>query len=700
MGFRIYNMRVIPILKTCLALLTAVLLNVEVVRARDNISDMRVLELPTGPSGSLSLDGFVDLALVKDGSSTLQDVLGQPILFSPIARHYVNLGFVQTSAWMRFALALSPKDEHPRALFLSIMPNFTDELEVFVSVQGRSKSVSDFIRYEMGDHTPRSRLHLNTSANILPFELQPGETTVIYLRARNQDASLNVSVELLSPADYEYRSIIQNIVRGMWFGGMGILFVIQIFFFYFDRKKFYVFLAMDIFAVSSTYFGSLGLARLLIFEQGGLGNDYLTSSSSWFGLSAGALSIAGILELRHRYPRLDLYCRFAAIVGVVGVTCVFTGVNRYFVTVAGPVILVLTTLAVIVSLVDLYRSRDPQHGLNFAAFGLLWAGLIVTNSQRYGILPLPTWVARSYAATSIIHFTLLTGSLAVRLRKAETATRDADRRALLVANQAENRANRLVQERTQELEEAKHVAEVALNAELQAQEQQVRFMEVISHQYRTPLGVIRTNLESIRLTLPKSDEPNHARLNRANSGVTRLVDVLEVNLTRSKVQGPTYQPRLADVSVAQLTEASVSNANDLFPGTKIDLQISPEARTAWILADKEMLSLAIINLLDNAAKYSVPVGSSTIGLTIFCLGEEVYLQVTDEGIGIENGTVDDLLKHSVRGSNTANVDGRGVGLSLVKRTVDAHGGRFLLLNRSEIGAEATIALPKLNRPTG
>jgi signal transduction histidine kinase len=675
----------------------AFIFNAVVVRADSGSSEIRVRDVPLELSGSLPLDGYIDVALVQDSSVTLQDMLGQPILFSPIARHDINLGFVQTSAWMRFALAPSPQAKHPQNLLLSLTPNFTDELEVYVGLQGKSKNTYDFNRYEMGDHSPRSQVHFNTSANILPLELQPGETTVVYIRARNQDASLNVSAELLSPSDYEYRSIVQNIVRGMWFGGMGILLVIQFLFFYFDRKSFYFFLALDILAVSSTYFGSLGLARLLFFSEGGLGNDYLTSSSSWLGLAAGALSIAGILELRHRYPRLDLYCRFAAITGFVGVTCVFAGVNRYFVTVAGPVILVLTTLAVIVAFLDFHRSRDAQQGLNFAAFGLLWAGLIVTNSQRYGILPLPGWVASSYAATSIMHFTLLTGSLAVRLRKAEAATREADRRALLAANAAEHRANDLVRERTQELEAAKRVAEVALYAELQAQEQQVRFMEVISHQYRTPLGVIRTNLESIRLTLPKSDGSNRERLNRANGGIMRLVEVLEVNLTRSKIQGPSYQPNLVDTSVADLTEAALSNASDLLPGTKINLAVSVEGRRACILADKEMLRLAIINLLENAAKFSAPLGSAKVEVAVFCVRDEVHLKITDDGIGIQDGQINDLVKHSVRGSNSAHVEGKGIGLSLVKRAVDAHGGQFLIRNRSEGGAEATIVLPKFNR---
>ncbi|MGY5810059.1 hypothetical protein ACXHXG_20390 [Rhizobium sp. LEGMi198b] len=78
----------------------------------------------------------------------------------------------------------------------------------------------------------------------------------------------------------------------------------------------------------------------------------------------------------------------------------------------------------IVALLDFIRSRDAQNSLKLAAFVLLWAGLIATNSQRYGIFSLPTWVARSYAAASIMHLTLLTGSLGRAIEKCRSLSQE------------------------------------------------------------------------------------------------------------------------------------------------------------------------------------------------------------------------------------------------------------------------------------
>ncbi len=88
--------------------------------------------------------------------------------------------------------------------------------------------------------------------------------------------------------------------------------------------------------------------------------------------------------------------------------------------------------------------------------------------------------------------------------------------ALLASQVAEQHANTtMVEEKTRELAVAKKVAEDALRAELQSQEQQVRFMEVISHQYRTPLAAIRSNVDAIGVSLPDSDAANRERLERA-----------------------------------------------------------------------------------------------------------------------------------------------------------------------------------------
>lgn len=199
-------------------------------------------------------------------------------------------------------------------------------------------------------------------------------------------------------------------------------------------------------------------------------------------------------------------------------------------------------------------------------------------------------------------------------------------------------------------------------------------MEVISHQYRTPLGVIQTNLASIRLTLPNRDLANRERLDRASAGVKRLIEVLEVNLTRSRLQGPSYKPTFSKTKVTTLIDAAVSIAHDLNPSAKINITVGNVDENTFVLADRDMLRLALVNLLENAVKFSVPVGKTTVELNATCHDGRIFLRVTDQGIGLKDGNMEELVKIGARGENVGYIEGTGVGLSLVARTVQTHNG--------------------------
>lgn len=654
----------------------------------------RILIISSGSDEIISLDGFIDVLALQDRSLSFEEILLSSGSFKEITTHDINLGFVRTTAWLRFAVALAPNAVNSQSMVLTLKPNFTDELSVFVAPYAEELQAKDFDVMELGDHTRTNRENISTATNAVRLNLKPGLPLVIYVRARNWDASLNVSAQILSQRAYDEGALYRNLVIGMWFGGMVTIALIQFIFLYFERKRIYTFVICNIACVTLTYFGSLGLARLIFFSEGGLGNDLVTNAPPWAGLAAGSMTIIAVLELERRYPRLSQFLKGAALVGLIGVVCALLGITRYYVLFAVPVVFAVTTTAMIIAVRDFQAEPGAERALNLGAFGLLWTGLAATALQRHGILALPTWVAESYASTSILHFILLTGALAVRLRNAEISAKTAHDLALASAHAAESHANALVKERTRELSEAKALAEAALRAELVAKQQQVQFMEIISHQYRTPLSIIKTNLESIGHTLPKDDVANLHRLKLARLGVSRLVDVLEINLTRSKVQGTTYVPEFDVVSVIDVIEHAASHASDLLHGITLHVDVSSAARVALLRIDRDLMHLAILNLLENAFKFSLPVGSTHVWLVADCDEVRVSLRIADSGIGLGGEVLCDLISHGARGRNAEHITGTGVGLSIVKRTADVHGGIFELNSLAPVGAEAVIRLPR------
>jgi len=631
----------------------------------------------------------LSMELLRDPSRelTFEDVRGSDAPFARLGGTSINLGFTRDAAWLRLTL----QSAEDRAILLALTPTFVDELDVYVMGPDRESPGSPVSHLALGDHQPLPDDALSGLENVIPLELTANVPTQIFIRVAAVNSSLNLTASVYSPSSHTLRTAVSGLASGAWFGGMAVLLIIQLVFFYFDRKPYFVLLAFSTFMAMLVYMGTLGLSRLFLFPDGGTGNDLFTAATSWFGLTASALAGASILELRQRAPWFNRIFLAGAVIGVMGVAFAFAGANLVFARVTYTTIIVLATLGAIQAVRTASNDDSGSH-LRASAFCILWLGLAATIAQRTGIGSLPDWVAHSYGVSCIIQTILLTGALGVRLRAAEAANRAMREKALLAAQAAEQHANRLVEDKTRELATAKHVAEEALRAELASQQQQVRFMEVISHQYRTPLAAIRSHIDNIGLSLHADDDVNRRRLDRVRSGIARLVEVLEVNLSRSRLQGSWFQPEPVVLSPAAVVDLACTRARDLLQ-CQLQIQITAEAERARILADAGMLEIALINLIENAVKYARPGSREPVSLRCLVEDGKVIVLVEDQGIGIPAGEIESVLRHSVRGSNARAIAGTGTGLSLVSRIVTVHQGTVEIQSEEGHGTVVKIVLP-------
>ncbi|GHE51418.1 hypothetical protein GCM10019059_08360 [Camelimonas fluminis] len=638
-----------------------------------------------------SLAGRVGVLVDPQGRLTLAQAIASPERFTPASGASVNLGYTRKTAWLRIVMAAPAGESGVREALLSLAPNFVDEIDVYVAQNRPGLTAADFVHYAMGDHRPLPADAVSGLENVVPVSLAPGHETLALVRIASGHSALSITASLYPPAHHTRRVTSGALLSGFWFGGMAVLAAIQVVFFLFDRKPFYILLAFSTCAAMMVYMGNLGVSRLWLFPHGGRGNDWFTGGSVWLGLFASGVAGASILELPRRHPVINRIFQGLACTGLVGVGFALADVHPEF---AGPGYLVITTLStlgMVMGIVGIDRNASGTR-LRAAAYTILWCGLIITMVQRTGMLSLPNWVAHAYAVSCLVHTLLLTGSLAVRLRAAEALNKSMREQALQAAQAAERRAARLVETRTAELAEAKRVAEDALQAELDSQERQVRFMEVISHQYRTPLAVIRSNVDSIGLSLPPEDAANRGRLDRVRRGIVRLVETLEVNVARSRLHGAAFAPQMHAHPLADVVATAAARAGDMLSG-RISLETTPAARRATIRADAEMLELALINLLENAVKYSVANGAPPVALACDATGADAVITVRDQGVGIPAGEIDAVTARAVRGSNAINTEGSGLGLSLVSRIVAAHGGKLHIDSIAGAGTTVTITLP-------
>ncbi|MGO4834538.1 sensor histidine kinase, partial [Rhizobiaceae sp. 2RAB30] len=140
-------------------------------------------------------------------------------------------------------------------------------------------------------------------------------------------------------------------------------------------------------------------------------------------------------------------------------------------------------------------------------------------------------------------------------------------------------------------------------------------------------------------------------------------------------------------------ETTVQRAHDLTNGAEIRLEMPAEAASRQIMADSGMMEIAILNLLENAAKDTAMKGAAPMQLSVAAVGDDVSITVSDRGIGIPAAELPHVFENSMRGSNATSAEGSGLGLFLVARIVAAHGGTVDAQSREGEGTTMRITLP-------
>jgi PAS domain S-box-containing protein len=219
------------------------------------------------------------------------------------------------------------------------------------------------------------------------------------------------------------------------------------------------------------------------------------------------------------------------------------------------------------------------------------------------------------------------------------------------------------------------------------------FLAMLAHELRNPLAPIRNAVEILKLrgtSDPKLAWPLDV-IDRQVDHLTRLVDdLLDVSrITRGRIELKKEVVDLVTV-VGRAVEAS----RPLIDARKQHLEIVLPAETARIEGDVTRLSQVLSNLLHNAAKYTEEGGH--LALHAGCEGDEVVVRVRDDGMGIAPDVlphVFELFTQSERTLDRAQ-GGLGIGLTVVKRLVEMHGGRVEAASGGTgCGSEFTVRLP-------
>ena len=230
-----------------------------------------------------------------------------------------------------------------------------------------------------------------------------------------------------------------------------------------------------------------------------------------------------------------------------------------------------------------------------------------------------------------------------------------------------------------------------LAALAESRERQRRLVADAGHELRTPLTSLRTNLDLLIASscagAPKLPEEDRAAIYddvRAQVGeLTTLVGDL-VELARDDVPQMVHET----VELVDVIERAVDRARRRAPGITFDVHVIP-----WqLLGDSNALERAVLNLLDNAAKWSPPGG--TVRLELCAAGDgTAILEVADSGPGIADNDLPHVFDRFYRSAHARTMPGSGLGLAIVKQVTERHGGAVVACRSAEGGALLRVHLP-------
>jgi two-component system OmpR family sensor kinase len=218
-----------------------------------------------------------------------------------------------------------------------------------------------------------------------------------------------------------------------------------------------------------------------------------------------------------------------------------------------------------------------------------------------------------------------------------------------------------------------------------------QFLRRLDHELKNPLTGLQAALTNLREAQSAAD--TQAAVDNASQAATRLGRILRDLRKLSELDTQMLEHR--PVNVSELVNEMVGAANGLpaYRGRSINLLVSKVPALPPVAGDRDMLGLAVYNLLDNALKYS---GSAdAVEVRVREDGRALFIEVADGGAGIPAQEQQRIFDDIYRGENARETEGSGLGLALARRIVQLHGGEIFLRSDPAQGRGTvfTIRLP-------
>jgi len=233
----------------------------------------------------------------------------------------------------------------------------------------------------------------------------------------------------------------------------------------------------------------------------------------------------------------------------------------------------------------------------------------------------------------------------------------------------------------------------ATSREMKLAEAKSTFVSNVSHELKTPLALIRLFAETLELGRVKNAEKAHEYHRIINSESRRLTQLINNILDFSKIEAGRKEYQFVESDVTEVVEDVLKSYEYQITSAGFEMTTDIDAELPPVPIDRDAISQAVLNLVNNAVKYSDEV--KKISVRLRRRDGYVAIEVADHGIGIPRSEQEKIFEKFYRVSTglVHDTKGSGLGLALVKHIVEAHKGKIQLESAPGRGSRFTILIP-------
>jgi two-component system sensor histidine kinase SenX3 len=217
------------------------------------------------------------------------------------------------------------------------------------------------------------------------------------------------------------------------------------------------------------------------------------------------------------------------------------------------------------------------------------------------------------------------------------------------------------------------------------------FVANISHELKTPIGALSLLSEAV-LGAKDDSEAVTRFASRMQIEAKRLTDLVQEIIQLSRVQDSDPLNEAQLLSASDIIKEALDQGRTTADSRQITLTFQ-ESKDATILGDRDQLTMAIHNLIENAVNYSP--ADTKVAISTNIQGGIITISVADQGIGIPEAEVERIFErfYRVDPARSRETGGTGLGLSIVKHIVTKHGGEISVWSSEHVGSTFSIRLP-------